>query len=309
MAKLAPPARTAHPDRSATIAAVTLLVLSAVSIALMPSFAKLAFLDGSNPGTVVTIRTMTSVILLGAYMLSKGMRFRLAGAVILLAVFATLSSAVMNYSFLMAMARIDISLTILIVFAHPFLIALYYHLTGASPITPLRFSWTMLAFVGLALALAVSFASVDKYGLAFAVISALTCTIMVLAMVRLNEHVGGVTTNFHMALWSFLLFASALVVTGDIALPCSMTGWLGSVGNGVAWVIAYLSFLAAVRLIGASRATVLTFMEPVAAILLAALLFGERLTGVQWVGVALVALGLFFVEADPSFFRKWRRRG
>jgi drug/metabolite transporter (DMT)-like permease len=50
---------------------------------------------------------------------------------------------------------------------------------------------------------------------------------------------------------------------------------------GVAFAITYFTWLGAARIIGRSRATLLTFMEPVATILFAALLFGERMTIIQ----------------------------
>ncbi len=45
------------------------------------------------------------------------------------------------------------------------------------------------------------------------------------------------------------------------------------------------------------------FMEPVATILFAALLFGERMTIIQWGAVALVALGLMLFEVFPGHAR------
>jgi drug/metabolite transporter (DMT)-like permease len=258
------------------------------------------------PGTLVAIRALVAIVLLGGYMLARRKPVALPASLLPLIVLATVFSATMNYAFLSAMYSIDIGLTILVLFSHPFLVALYYHVNGTTRITPLRLAWTVLAFIGLAMALAVSFADIDKTGLALACLSAVACTGMVITMVRVNETVGGLTTNFHLALWSCLIFAAALAFTGDVAWPRSAAGWLFSAGNGVAWIIAYVVFLAAVRLIGAARATVLTFMEPVATIVLAALLFGERMSLVQWAGVGLVALGLFFLEADLSMFRRRR---
>ena len=286
------------PSHSATALAVGLIILGSLAVAAMPSFTKLAYQDGVNPGTLVVIRTLTAVVLLGLYMLGRGRSFRLPMSILAITVAATVSSAAMNYSFAAAVYRMDISLTILIMFAHPFLVSLWFHLDGSSRMTVRRMFWAVVAFVGLGLALAVSFDTVSKPGLALASFAALACTAMVVAMVRVNAQVGGVTTNFHLAFWSMWLFAAALGATQDVQLPRSVVGYASSMGNGAAYVIAYLTYLTAVRLIGASRATVLSFMEPLAAILLAAALFDERLTQVQWLGVTLVAGGLLFSEVE-----------
>ena len=293
--------------RRETAIAVGLLVLSALAIALMPNLSKLAFADGSNPGTVVIIRTVTAVLLLAMIMLARQRSFRLPAAVLALAVLATVSNAAMNYSFLSSVFRMDVSLTILILFIHPFLVAFYFHADGTARLTAFRMAWALLAFIGLALALAVPIDNVSKSGLLFAGISAAACTVMVIAMVKVNAQVGGVTTNFHMAFWSLMIFSVALLWTQDVQLPNSILGWASSASSGVAYVVAFLAYLSAVRLIGPSRATILTFMEPLGAILLAAALFGERLTGLQWAGVTLVLGGLFFMEANMPLRRKRAR--
>jgi drug/metabolite transporter (DMT)-like permease len=287
-------------SRRATFVALGLLIIAAIAIGLLPSLSKLAYQDGSNPATVVVIRNVTAVLLLGGYMLARQGIFRLPMAVLAVAILATVASATMNYSFLSAVFHTDINLAILILFTHPFLIAFYYHAIGVSRLTTFRMIWAVLAFVGLGLALAVSFENASKLGLLLSAVAALACTVMVIAMLKVNERVGSVTTNFHMVFWSLLGFTVALFITQDIQLPRSALGWLSSAGNGAAYVTALLAFLAAARLIGPSRASLLTFMEPLAAILLAAILFDERLSLIQWVGVALVALGLFFMEANFS---------
>lgn len=260
------------------------------------SFTKLAFEDGSNLGTVVAIQTFAAVVLLSGYLLIKGGAVRLPASIMFAAVIGTLSAAAMDYSFISAAFHLDISLTILIVYAHPFFVAIYFHFTGDSRLSVFRIFWAVLAFIGLGMAVAVSFDTVSGLGIGLAFVAAFFGTVLVISIVRVNEHVGGIVTIFHMAFWSLLIFLTALLITQDVQLPLSTLGWASSIGNGIAYVAAYATFLAAVQLIGASRATMFTFMEPVATIILAAALFGERLSQLQWIGVVLVAMGLFFMK-------------
>ena len=48
----------------------------------------------------------------------------------------------------------------------------------------------------------------------------------------------------------------------------------------------------------------ISFTEPIAAIFLAAYLFGEHLTLMQWGGVALVVAGLLIMETPKDFFKR-----
>jgi len=52
--------------------------------------------------------------------------------------------------------------------------------------------------------------------------------------------------------------------------------------------------------IGMVRATMLTVVEPVFTILLAMALFGEWLSTVQWLGVAVVVAGLLLLEMPAN---------
>jgi drug/metabolite transporter, DME family len=56
--------------------------------------------------------------------------------------------------------------------------------------------------------------------------------------------------------------------------------------------LAYLLFGIGLRSVGSSSATTITLLEPVVATVLAATIVGERLSGLGWVGLALVIVGL-----------------
>ena len=60
-----------------------------------------------------------------------------------------------------------------------------------------------------------------------------------------------------------------------------------------AYCIAYVSFFAGARILGATRASMLSLVEPPAAALGAWLLFGENLSALQWVGFCIVLAAIF----------------
>ena len=67
-----------------------------------------------------------------------------------------------------AVAYIDVSLAILIVFLHPFLIAIVEHFRGESRLTPALVARIAVAVVGLGLALAVKLDALDPLGVGLA---------------------------------------------------------------------------------------------------------------------------------------------
>jgi drug/metabolite transporter (DMT)-like permease len=100
----------------------------------------------------------------------------------------------------------------------------------------------------------------------------------------------------------------ALVVgtaaAGDLRpqeLTAAGWGWLACLAV-VSTVVAISLFFAGLDRVGPTTASILSTVEPLTTVLLAFLVFGERLTGVQLVGGALV-LGAVFVLQVRAFPR------
>jgi drug/metabolite transporter (DMT)-like permease len=288
---------TKTPSGSQVVVACILLLVCAISVGLMPNVAKLAFQSGSNPETVMVIRSVVAVAIVGFYIMLNNGSLLIPLRLLALAVFASISTALMAYTMMRSILYIEVGLATLIMFTHPFLVAIYYHFVGNSKLSSTRMIWSLVAFAGLGLALSVDMSTISKLGLIYAASSAIFATIMIITMVGVSKEVGGITTSLHLSLWALILFSAVLGVTGNVHFPTTSLGWLGAVGSGITFAVTFITFLAAVRLIGASRATLLTFTEPIFAILFAALMFGERFSLLQWAGVALVAFGLFMLEA------------
>lgn len=108
-----------------------------------------------------------------------------------------------------------------------------------------------------------------------------------------------------------LVYALLVLVTGGSVSPADVPGgaWLPLLAIGlVAGAIAMAAFYAGVRRIGGARAALISTVEPVYTIFMAMLLFGERLTGVQIVGGALVIGAVILAETgrrEPRGPREW----
>ena len=292
-------------SRENSLKAYILLCIGAIAVAFMPSTARLAYLDGSNVETVIVIRSLLGAVLLGGFLIYKGKGMVIPRGCILPAIVASLSAAAMNYTFYSAIQYMDIGLATLILFVHPLLIAYYFHFTGKTHLTQFRLFWGLAAFAGIAQALTVDMTNISMTGLLLSMGAALFATIMVVTMLRVSAETGGVATNFHLSFWTMLIFLVVIATTsGQFKAPGTAVGWLSCIGNGIAFVTAYLTFLLAAALIGGARTAMLSFMEPIAAILLAAAMFDEQMLLIQWLGVALVALGICAMEAPTGMWRK-----
>lgn len=97
-----------------------------------------------------------------------------------------------------------------------------------------------------------------------------------------------------------LVFAVALLSTGGSVSPSAVPAdaWFGLLGFGViATAVAIQTFYAGVGRIGGARAALVSTVEPVFTITLAALFFGEFLTPLQLAGGLLVIGGVLLAES------------
>jgi drug/metabolite transporter (DMT)-like permease len=103
------------------------------------------------------------------------------------------------------------------------------------------------------------------------------------------------------AWWVWALAVGNPVLPGQIPADA----WLPLVGVGiVSTAIALQTFYAGARRIGAAQASLVSTVEPIYTIILASLLFGERLTPVQLLGGAMVIIGVLVAQSGQLFARR-----
>lgn len=93
------------------------------------------------------------------------------------------------------------------------------------------------------------------------------------------------------------------LILGRPILPAEIPvgAWGGMLGVGVvSTFIAIQAFYAGAHRIGAARASLVSTVEPIWTIVLAGILFGERLTPLQLVGGALILGGVVIAQTQPG---------
>lgn len=97
---------------------------------------------------------------------------------------------------------------------------------------------------------------------------------------------------------------SPLALWQGIHLDWKSVGWVGWAGMfymaAFSSVAAYVLFYWALRHMTASRVTAVNYLQPVGAIVLAALFLGEKATGYLLAGAALVLLGVWLAERGTA---------
>jgi drug/metabolite transporter (DMT)-like permease len=303
------PPGTPTSTRAKQAGAIGLILSSSVVIAAVPNFAKLAYESGASIPLVLVGRAAVSVLLLGTTLLVLRRSFAASARVLRLCAFGGVAAAVMSFGFLGSIASIDISLAILIFYLHVIVIAWIGQIRGTYKLTPARLAYCAVILVGLALALSVRVGDLALSGIALGLLGALGAAVMVVANGEAVAEAGSILVNFYSTLFALGVICVASVIAGVLVPPASSLGWIGIVGAGTAFCLGLALFFAAIPTIDVARASLIAIVEPLFAILLSMAMFGERLEFLQWIGVAIVLLGLALLELPPhAFARKSRRK-
>ena len=151
----------------------------------------------------------------------------------------------------------------------------------------------MLALFGTALT--VGPAGGQMSGILLAISAALIYSVYIIVGTNVMKHVSAVQS-------STVIFASAGIVYGLLTLsngahfPASNSGWLAMLGIIlISTIIPVVTFLAGLERIGPTNAAMLSTLEPVVTVLLAAWLFGERLMPIVLVGGGLILVAVILL--------------
>src|SRR5215470_2035662 len=144
-----------QPSRRRIVGA-TLVVLSTAAIAIVPSFAKLAYEGGSDTLTVIAGRSIVTAAVCFLVTAMLGRPLRIPNRSLAISLGLGLLYAVHLYGLLGAVTYLPVNMAILIYFLHPLMIGVVAMSVGRERASPLRLGALVAAVAGLALAVGFS---------------------------------------------------------------------------------------------------------------------------------------------------------
>jgi drug/metabolite transporter (DMT)-like permease len=268
-----------------------LCLLSAAGFGAMAIFGKLAYDAGVDVGDLLLVRFALAAVLLlavaGATGALRGVSRR--------GVLAGLGMGAIGYAtqsglFFGALERMDASLLALILYVYPALVLVGAVSLGRERASARRVAALAIALAGTALVLVgAASGSLDPLGTAMGFGAAIAYTIYILTGDRVGAGVPPVALAALVCVGATCTFAIASVVRAGPELGFGAEGWawIGAIA-AVSTVGAILCFFAGLARVGPSAASILSTLEPVVTVALAAAAFGESLGVVQLVGGGLV---------------------
>lgn len=276
---------------------VVLVLLSALGFGLMPIFAILAYREGANVNTILLLRFTLAALILFAYLAVKKQPLAVSRrqAAMMFVLGGVLYSA-QAFLYFSSLRYIPAALTSLLLYTYPFFVALLASVVDKARLTRDNFLAATLGMAGLFLVLGASPAAVNVTGLLMALAAAVVYSAYLILGTRVVKELSPLVTSAFVAGWAALAMLTAGVAGESLDFSLSPLAWAAIAGIvAFATIMAMLTLFRGLDLIGPTRASILSMVEPLITYAFAALCFGERLTPLQLAGGAAVIAGAAMV--------------
>jgi drug/metabolite transporter (DMT)-like permease len=239
-----------------------------------------------------------------------------------LAVYGVVGIGLVQWFYFVAIERLPVAIALLLEYSAPLLVALWVRFVRREQVRPRMWGALALSLVGLGLVTKVwAGVSLDVVG----VLAGAAAAVALAAYYLLGERGLGQRDTLSLTAWT-LGFSGLLwsvvqpwwtlpfeLLGASIALPAAVGGSFVPVWTLIAHIVlfgtvgAFLLVMGAIRALGPTRVGLIGMAEPVGAGIVAWLVLGELLDGLQLVGGAVVLLSIALAEtarlgrtADPS---------
>lgn len=282
---------------------ILLIAISAASFGTLAIFGRFLYADGLDTFTLLFLRFGIAAVLMLVILIVRRETFPRGKILLQLIGMGALGYVGQSFSYLTAIRFASAGLVALLLYLYPTFVFVLSVIVLREKVTWLKVTALILALSGTALT--VDPAGGQLRGILLAVCAALIYSLYIIVGTSVMKHVSAVQS-------SLVIFASAGAVYGilmefnGIHLPSSGNGWLGIAGIVlIATVIPVVTFLAGLECIGPTNASLLSTLEPIVTVLLAAWIFEEQMKPVVMFGGGLILVAVILltrreVEKKPA---------
>ena len=265
---------------------ILLIAISAASFGTLGIFGQYVYGDGMDIFTALFIRFGVSAVFMITVLILRKEHFPSGRILAQLIGMGAIGYVGQSFLYLSSIKYASVGLIALLLYLYPMFVFILSVIFLREKVTVVKITALVLSIVGAGLT--VDPEGGQLLGVVMIIAAALVYSVYIVVGANVMKHV----TAFQS---SAVVFMSAGAVYGmltfanGVHLPQSSTGWFAMLGMIVfSTIIAITTFLAGIKIVGPTNAAMLSTLEPVVTVLLAAWLFGERLTPITLLGGGLI---------------------
>ena len=296
--------QTATVDRRIGLA---LIIISAASFGVMPIFARLAYNAGAEPITVLFLRFTIAAGVMNLIMAVRRTAYprgRILFELILLGAIAYVGESL---AYFLALEMASAGLVALLLYIYPALVTALSAIFLKEHLTRVKIVALFLALSGTALIIRISGGG-SPLGILLGIAAAVDYAIYILLGSRIVRRTGPMGST------TVIITSAAGVYVGIVAIhgatfPTGQTGWIAIIAIAlISTVLAFATFFAGLKRIGPTTTSTLSTVEPIVAIVLAAIVLGETISPIQILGGILILAAVVLLATSDIWRGKLKRK-
>ncbi|QRG68286.1 DMT family transporter [Brevibacillus choshinensis] len=276
---------------------VLYVFVSAAGFGVMSIFAVYAYGAGVSVSTLLFLRFLfASALFFGWLALRKeSLRLHRKQALSLFCLGGVLYT-LQSLSFFSSVQYIPTSMAALLLYTFPVFVAILSYFVDKEKLRKKTVIAMLISLVGLGMVLGLSFGGIRPLGVVLALAAALFYSVYIITGNRVVKGLSPFVTSAYISLFASLSTFLVAQKDGGIDLSFGVQGWWALGGIVVfSTVLAISTFFRGLQLIGSTKASVLSTLEPVVTFAFSALLLGESFQWLQLLGGAAVLGGAVLI--------------
>jgi drug/metabolite transporter (DMT)-like permease len=272
---------------------IIFVAISATTFGTLAIFGRLAYAQGIDTLTILAYRFLLAAGTMALLMFLRKERLPRGPVLWRLAAMGAIGYVGQAYCYFTALKYASAGLVALLLYLYPLFVTLLSALVLKERITNLKWVALGLAVVGAALTAGPE--SGQLLGMSLAVGAALVYSGYIIVGAGVMKEVSALQSSLVIFASAGITFSIMALFSGEpLAIPASSLGIIAGIVL-VATLIPVATFLAGLKRVGPSDAAMLSTLEPVVTVLLAAGMFGELLKPVTLLGGAMILSAVLLV--------------
>lgn len=280
-------------------------IIAAATYGMNPLFALPLYEAGMNPDSVLLLRYLVAIPILGIMLLWRGRNFHLKRRelppIISLGLLFSLSSLTLFQSY----NYMDAGIASTLLFIYPILVAIIMATLFKERLSKQTILCIIVTLCGIALLYSNDDGStLSLMGVLLVFASAISYAIYIVGINKTSlRNVATLKISFYVLTFGSLLFLSRLLVTHDFQVPSTDEWrlWINILCLAVfPTVLSLVCTTKAIQYIGATPTAILGALEPVTAVVIGVSVFGEVITSRIAIGLLLIIISVTFVISDGN---------
>lgn len=287
---------------------VLYLVLSSVSFGIIPILAKLSYRQGTDTYSVLLVRFILASVILLVFLyykkISIKLKFKQLFGVLLLGCFGYSLTVTLTF---IAYHYISVGIVTMILYLYPVIVTFLSFLIYKEKLHAKKIMCLIISIIGLFLLVYGGKNKLNIKGVAFSFLASFAYAIYVIGLChkeirKINTYV----MTFYISLISALTALTLGLSTHSLNMKINLCSLIFIVLLAViSTVVALAAFLKGVRLVGPSKGSILSNLEPIVSMVLGFFVLHEKLSFQAVTGSMMVisAIILLTIEIEPGSIR------